>query len=52
MGRLFGLPDLEHLGPAGGTGSGCGRLLVLHRNSLGSLHFLLCFALNTITFQI
>ena len=49
---LRGLPDLEHGGAAGRARAlGCG-LAVLHRDSLGVLHFLLGPAFNAIAFHV
>ena len=45
---LFGLADLEHLGPAGWADTLGSGPLVLHDDSLRGLHFLLSSAFDTI----
>ncbi len=47
---LLRLADFEHFSAAGRTGTLSGRLLVLHGNGFGALHFLLGAAFDAIGF--
>jgi hypothetical protein len=50
-GILFGFADFEHFSAAGSAGAGCGRLHIFHGDSLGTFHFFLSAAFNTISFH-
>lgn len=49
---LFGFANLEHLGPARWASSRSSGPFVLHYNGLGSLHFFLSSAFDTICFHL
>jgi hypothetical protein len=49
--KLFGFADFEHLGAAGSAGAGGSGFLVFHRDSLGTFHFFLSAAFNTVSFH-
>jgi hypothetical protein len=49
--KLFGFADFEHFGAAGSAGAGRGRFVILHSDSLGTFHFFLSAAFNTISFH-